>query len=98
MLRAKKCAAPGLGWRMTTISTFIERILLTVSNSVSPFFTELLEEEKLTTSADNLFSASSKESLVLVEFSKKTLAMVISRKEGTFLMGLLMTSLKWSAV
>ena len=69
------------------------RILLTVSTSVSPFFTELLPAEKLTTSALRRFCASSKESLVRVEFSKKRLAIVKSRSEGTFLIGRLMTSL-----
>jgi uncharacterized protein (DUF952 family) len=56
------------------------------------------EEEKLTTSAERRFSANSKLSLVLVEFSKNTLAMVMSRSEGTFLIGRLITSLKLSAV
>src|SRR5690606_18069030 len=90
----KNSAAPGLEWRITTISTFIERILFTVSISVSPFLTEDCAAEKLMTSADKRFCANSKESLVLVLFSKKILAMVISRNEGTFLIGLLMTSLK----
>src|SRR5690606_36146730 len=73
-------------------------MLLTVSIKVSPFFTELFPEEKLTTSADSLFSASSKDNRVRVEFSKKILAMVMSLREGTFLIGRLMTSLKLSAV
>src|SRR6478735_8544955 len=90
----KKCGAPALAWRITTMSTFIAKILLTVSSSVSPFFTLLPEAEKFTTSADNLFSANSKDNLVLVEFSKKTFAMVTSRREGTFFIGRLMTSLK----
>lgn len=76
------------------MSTFIERILFTVSISVSPFLTDDCAAEKLITSADNLFWANSKESLVLVLFSKNILAIVISRNEGTFLMGLLITSLK----
>ena len=50
--------------------------------------------EQLLDAADSLFSANSKDSLVRVLFSKKRLAMVISLKEGTFLMGLLITSLK----
>ena len=54
------------------------------------FFTELVDAEKLITSADNRFWAGSKESRVRVEFSK-TFAMVTSRSEGTFLMGWLMT-------
>ena len=60
--------------------------------------TELEAAEKLTTSADNLFSASSKDKRVRVEFSKNKLAIVMSRKEGTFFIGRLMTSLKLSAV
>ena len=50
--------------------------------------------EKFTISADNLFSASSKDNLVRVEFSKNKLATVISLSEGTFLMGLFKMSLK----
>src|SRR5690606_1991708 len=88
----------GFGWRITTISTFIERMLFTVSISVSPLVTEELEEAKFITSAESLFSANSNESFVRVLFSKKRLAMVISRREGTFLIGRLITSLKWSAV
>jgi hypothetical protein len=98
MFLARNAAAPGEACLMTTISTFIANILLTVSIRVSPFFTELLEAVKFKTSADNLFAANSKEILVRVEFSKKILAMVMSRKDGTFLMGRLMTSLKESAV
>ena len=79
---------------MTTISTFIERILLTVSIRVSPFLTDDCAAEKLITSAERRFCANSKDSLVLVLFSKNILAMVISRSEGTFLIGRLMTSLK----
>ena len=96
--RCKCMHAPGFGCRITTIWTFIANILFTVSTRVSPFFTLEEEAEKLTTSADRRFSANSKESFVLVEFSKKILAIVISRSEGTFLMGRLMTSLKLSAV
>jgi hypothetical protein len=44
--------------------------------------------------ADKRFSANSKDTLVLVLFSKKRLAMVISLNEGTFFMDLLITSLK----
>ena len=54
--------------------------------------------EKFTTSADNLFSASSNDMRVRVEFSKNKLAMVISLNEGTFFIGRLSTSLKLSAV
>ena len=80
------------------MSTFIDKILLTVSISVSPFLTELLAAEKFTTSADNLFSANSKDNRVRVEFSKNKFAMVMSRNEGTFLIGRLITSLNASAV
>ena len=95
---AKKDAAPGFGCRMTTRSTFMERILFTVSTRDSPFLTELPDALKFTMSADSLFSASSKDNLVRVEFSKNKLAMVISLKDGTFFMGRLITSLKLSAV
>jgi hypothetical protein len=70
---------------------------LTVSKSVSPFFTEEEEAEKFTVSAESLFSANSKEILVRVEFSKNKFATVTSRREGTFLIGRLITSLKLSA-
>src|SRR5690554_998648 len=83
---------------MTTISTFIANILLTVSKSVSPFLTDEDEDEKFTTSADNLFCANSKEVRVRVEFSKKILAIVMSLSVGTFLIGRLITSLKVVAV
>lgn len=69
---------------MTTMSTFIARMLLTVSSSVSPFFTEELAALKFTVSALNRFSASSKLIRVRVEFSKKRLATVVSRRLGTF--------------
>jgi hypothetical protein len=69
------------------------RMLFTVSTRVSPFLTELCAALKFITSALSLFSASSKDSLVLVEFSKNRFAIVISRKEGTFLIGRLITSL-----
>ena len=72
----------------------MESMLFTVSISVSPFLTEDCAAEKLITSADNRFWANSNESLVRVLFSKKILAMVMSRKEGTFLIGRLITSLK----
>jgi hypothetical protein len=60
--------------------------------------TEEEEEEKLMTSADNLFSANSKDNRVRVEFSKNKLATVRSLREGTFFIGRLMTSLKLAAV
>jgi hypothetical protein len=66
------------------MSTFIDKMLFTVSIKVSPFDTDEDELEKFTTSADNLFSASSKEIFVRVEFSKKTLAIVMSLSDGTF--------------
>jgi hypothetical protein len=73
-------------------------IFFTVSIKVSPLVTEEEEDEKLIISALNLFWASSNEILVLVEFSKNKLATVISRREGTFLIGRLMMALKLSAV
>ena len=83
---------------MTTISTFIERMLFTVSMSVSPFETDETDAEKLTTSAERRFSASSNEVRVRVLFSKNRLAMVVPLSEGTFLMGRDNTSEKVSAV
>jgi hypothetical protein len=76
----------------------MDNMLFTVSTKVSPFFPDEDALEKLITSADNLFSANSKDNLVLVEFSKNKFAIVISLKEGTFFIGLLITSLKLSAV
>ena len=83
---------------MTTISTFIERILLTVSIKDSPFLTDEFEAEKLITSAESRFCASSNDSFVLVLFSKNKLAIVTSLREGTFLIGRLITSLKCEEV
>ena len=40
---------------MTTKSTFIDKILLTVSIKVSPLETDEPDEEKFTTSAESLF-------------------------------------------
>jgi len=80
------------------MSTFIESMLFTVSSSVSPFETDDPDELKLMASALNLFSASSNEILVLVEFSKNKFTMVTSRSEGTFFIGLCKTSLNCSAV
>ena len=62
--------------------------------SVSPFLTEDCPEEKLITSADKRFCASSKDNFVRVEFSKNRFAIVISLREGTFFMGRLITFLK----
>src|SRR5690554_7908149 len=90
----KNRPAPGLGWRITTISTFMDRMLFTVSIKVSPFLTEDCAAEKFITSADSRFSASSNDKRVRVLFSKNIFAMVISRSEGTFLMDRLITSLK----
>ena len=74
------------------------RMLLTVSRRVSPLVTEEAEAEKLSTSAESLFSANSNEMRVLVEFSKKRFTIVMSLSDGTFLIGRLMTSMNWSAV
>ena len=76
----------------------MDRILLTVSIRDSPFLTDEFEAEKLITSDESRFWASSKDNLVRVLFSKNKLAMVTSRRDGTFLIGRLMTSLKWEAV
>ena len=73
------------------------KILLTVSISVSPFLTDDDAAEKLSVSAERRFSANSKDNLVRVEFSKNKFAIVISRKDGTFRIGRLITSLKLSA-
>ena len=69
-------------------------MLFTVSINVSPFLTEDDEDEKLTTSAESLFCASSKEILVRVLFSKKRFAIVTSLRDGTFFIFLFITSLK----
>jgi hypothetical protein len=74
------------------------KMLFTVSISVSPLLTDDEEAAKFTTSADSRFSASSNESRVRVEFSKNMLAIVTSRSEGTFFIGLFKTDLKVSAV
>jgi hypothetical protein len=66
-------------------------MLFTVSIRVSPFLTELCAALKLITSALNRFSASSKDSFVLVEFEKQVGDRNISPSEGTF-MGRLMTA------
>src|ERR1700749_2508518 len=73
-------------------------MLFTVSISVSPLLTDDDEAAKFTTSADKRFSANSNERRVRVEFSKKILAMVTSRSEGTFFIGRFKTVLKLSAV
>jgi DNA-directed RNA polymerase alpha subunit len=73
-------------------------LMLNLKQLAVKIFTDEPVEEKLITSADNLFSASSNETRVRVELSKNRLAMVTSRKEGTFLIGRLITFLKLSAV
>jgi hypothetical protein len=65
----QKMRAPDALCRITTISTFIDRILFTVSSNVSPFATEDADALKLIVSAESLFCANSKEILVRVEFS-----------------------------
>ena len=94
----KNSAAPGLGCLIIIISTFIAKMLLTVSISVSPFEIEDPVFEKFITSALNLFSANSKDNFVLVEFSKNRLAIVIPVSVGTFFIFLFKISLKLSAV
>ena len=69
-----------------------------MSIKVSPFLTDDCAAEKLITSAESLFCANSNDNLVRVEFSKKILAIVMSRNDGTFLIGLFITSLNWLAV
>ena len=54
---------------------FIERILFTVSDKVSPLLIDDDDDEKLMTSALNLFWANSNDILVLVLFSKNKLAL-----------------------
>src|SRR5690606_1319663 len=94
----RKTPAPAYGWRMTIISTFMAKILLTVSINVSPLLTEEEEAAKLIVSAERRFSANSKDKRVRVEFSKNTFAIVISRRDGTFFIGRFNTSLKFAAV
>jgi hypothetical protein len=84
----KKWGAPLDPCRNTTMSTFMDKMLFTVSNSDSPFETEDALAVKLIVSALSRFSANSKEIRVLVELSKNRLTIVTSRKEGTFLIGL----------
>ena len=98
ILFAKKTLAPGLGCLITTISTFIDNILFTVSAKVSPLLIEEEDDEKFTISALSLFCANSKDIFVLVLFSKNKLAIVMSLKLGTFFIFLFITSLKFLAV
>src|SRR6185437_6810136 len=94
----RKWADPGEGCRNTIISTFMAMRLLMVSSSVSPLLTDEEELLKLIISAESLFSASSKDKRVRVEFSKKALAMVRSRRDGTFFIGWFICSLNRTAV
>jgi hypothetical protein len=70
---------------MTMASGRMASRLRAVSISVSPFWVELVDAEKASVSALSRLAASSKESLVRVEFSKKTSATVRPRRVGTFL-------------
>jgi len=98
IILARKCGAPGDECLITTKSIFIASMFLTVSLNVSPFAILLPVVVKLTTSADNLRSASSKEIRVLVELSKNKLTIVFPCNVGIFLMGLSRTSLNETAV
>ena len=73
-------------------------MLFTVSIRVSPFLTLDDEDEKLIISAPKRFSANSKDTRVLVEFSKNKFAIVMSRKAGVFLTGACNRLKKLSAV
>ena len=68
-----------------------------VSITDSPFFTLLVEEEKLIISALSLFAAISNEVLVLVLGSKNKLTIVLPLRAGTFFTSLSDTSRKESA-
>src|SRR5690625_7288011 len=89
----RKTPAPGLGCRITTISTFIAKILFTVSTSVSPLFTDDEDAERFIVSAESRFSANSKDKRVRVLSSKNRLAIVMSLRLGTFLIVRVSTSL-----
>jgi hypothetical protein len=65
----RKWGTPGELCRTTTMSIFMASILRIVSRSDSPFFTELVEAEKLMGLAESRFSASSKEMRVRVLLS-----------------------------
>ena len=75
-----------------------DQLLVKARRDWDSFDTEEAEAEKFKTSAESRFSANSKEMRVRVEFSKKRFTIVISRSEGTFFIGRLMTSMNWSAV
>ena len=68
-LRARRCGAPPIGWRMTMTSFFIASSVLPVSMSVSPFCTEEEDADTFTVPAPRYFAASSKEQRVRVLFS-----------------------------
>ena len=74
-------------------------IFLTVSSRVSPLFAMALSDfEMLELSADNRFSASSNESLVRVDSSKKQFMTVLPLSVGTFFIGRSEISLNEDAV
>ena len=89
--------APTADDRETWISTMTHTALegrCFVFSSCQYLLREDCPVEKLITSADNRFCANSNDSFVRVEFSKNRLAIVISLRDGTFLMGRLITFLK----
>ena len=96
--RARKCGAPEALCRMTIMSGAIASRLRAVSSRLSPFTTLEAEGEKLSVSADNRFSAISKEERVRVEGSMKKFTTVLPRSVGTFLMARVDTSAKARAV
>ena len=96
--REMKCGAPVALWRMMMTSALRASRFLTVSLSVSPFFSEDVSAEKLITSAVRRCAASSKEMRVRVEGSTKRLTTVLPRRAGTFLMARSPTALNCLAV
>ena len=76
---------------MTTMSAPIDSSVHAVSRIVSPFAVEEPETDQLTTSAESIFSASSNETRVRVEFSKKRFTHILPRRAGTFFTGLSIT-------
>src|SRR5438094_632567 len=90
--------APDAECLITTMSMRIASRFLAVSTSVSPFETLEPVADTLTVSADNLFSANSKEMRVRVEFSKKRFTIVEPRNAGTFFIARSLISLNGSAV
>ena len=71
----------------TTPSAPMASRVHTVSLSVSPLLALEPEDDQLITSADRIFPASSKEDLVLVEFSKKQFIITFPRSAGAFFIG-----------